>query len=73
MDRQKPDSTTNEIASSVSYAAASAHEIGRDMETLFQAARSSTQTAESIRSAAQQLNEMARALDDAGAESAPSA
>lgn len=62
---EQQSTTTNEIASSVSYAAASAHEIGREMQTLFDAARSSTQTAESIRSAAEQLNEMARALDSA--------
>jgi methyl-accepting chemotaxis protein len=61
---EQQSTTTNEIASSVSYAAASANEIGREMETLFEAARSSTQTAESIRTAAQQLNDMARALDD---------
>jgi methyl-accepting chemotaxis protein len=70
---EQQSTTTNEIASSVSYAAASANEIGREMETLFEAARSSTQTAESIRSAAQQLNDMARALDGGGGEPTPTA
>ncbi len=60
---EEQSTTTNEIASSVNYAAESAAEIGREMEALFDAARSSTQTAESVRSAAEQLNEMARSLD----------
>ena len=62
---EQQSTTTNEIASSVSYAAASATQIGREMENLFEAARSSTQTAQGIRSAAEQLNEMARVLDEA--------
>ena len=70
---EQQSTTTNEIASSVSYAAASAHEIRREMETLFEAARSSTQTAESIRAAADQLNEMARALDQARYDRTPTA
>ncbi|MBW2281700.1 MAG: hypothetical protein JRG76_01055 [Deltaproteobacteria bacterium] len=60
---EEQSNATDEIASSVSYAAESASEIGREMETLFEAARSSTQTAESVRAAAEQLNEMARALE----------
>jgi len=60
---EEQSNATDEIASSVSYAAESASEIGREMETLFEAARSSTQTADSVRAAAEQLNEMARALE----------
>jgi methyl-accepting chemotaxis protein len=70
---EEQSATTNEIASSVSYAAASATQIGREMETLFEAARSSTQTAEGIRSAAEQLNEMAQLLDEAKQEFTPRA
>ncbi len=70
---EEQSTTTNEIASSVSYAAASATQIGREMETLFEAARSSTQTAEGIRSAAEQLNEMARLLDEAKQDLTPRA
>ena len=61
---EEQSTTTHEIASSVSYAAESATEIGREMETLFEAAHSSAQTAESVRSAAEQLNEMARTLEE---------
>jgi methyl-accepting chemotaxis protein len=60
---EEQSATTNEIASSVSYAAESASEIGLEMETLLDSARAATQTAESVRAAAEQLNEMARRVE----------